>query len=37
MVMPFKDYFLKEITLKASFAYTDKDFKDTVDAFMSGQ
>jgi threonine dehydrogenase-like Zn-dependent dehydrogenase len=36
MVIPFKDYFLKEITLKCSFAYTDNDFKETVDAFLAG-
>jgi hypothetical protein len=28
---------LKEITMKCAFAYTDNDFKETVDAFVAGQ
>jgi hypothetical protein len=37
MTIPFKHYLLKEITTKCSFAYTDDDFKETVDAFLAGQ
>lgn len=36
MAIPFMHYLLKEITTKCAFAYTDKDFKDTVDAFLTG-
>ena len=37
MVMPFIKFILKEITSKCSLAYNDKDFKDTIDAFVAGQ
>lgn len=37
MVMPFWQFFLKEITTKCSIAYHDKDFKETIDAFVAGQ
>lgn len=37
MAIPFFHYFMKEITLKCAFAYNDKDFKETVDAFVAGQ
>jgi hypothetical protein len=37
MVVPFMHYILKEITTKCVLAYTDKDFKETVDAFVAGQ
>lgn len=36
MVIPFFHYMLKEITTKCAFAYTDQDFKETVDAFLAG-
>jgi len=28
---------LKELTIKASMAYNDKDFKETVEAFVQGK
>ncbi|KAL6709958.1 hypothetical protein ACN47E_000743 [Coniothyrium glycines] len=34
MVVPFWLFITKEITTKCSLAYTDKDFKDTIDAFV---
>lgn len=37
MAIPFMPYLMKEITTKCAFAYTDKDFKDTVDAFLAGR
>jgi threonine dehydrogenase-like Zn-dependent dehydrogenase len=37
MAIPFIPYLMKEITTKCAFAYTDKDFKDTVDAFLAGR
>ncbi|KAF2250354.1 threonine dehydrogenase [Trematosphaeria pertusa] len=37
MVVPSSQMLLKELTLKASMAYDDKDFKETVDAFVAGK
>ncbi|KAF2679791.1 threonine dehydrogenase [Lentithecium fluviatile CBS 122367] len=37
MVIPSGLLLLKELTLKASMAYNDKAFKDTVDAFVAGK
>ncbi|KAF2029837.1 GroES-like protein [Setomelanomma holmii] len=37
MVIPFLHYIMKEITTKCAFAYDDKDFKETVDAFVAGK
>lgn len=37
MVVPFFLFITKEITSKCSLAYDDKDFKDTVDAFVAGK
>jgi (R,R)-butanediol dehydrogenase/meso-butanediol dehydrogenase/diacetyl reductase len=37
MVIPFMHYIMKEITTKCVLAYDDKDFKETVDAFVAGQ
>jgi len=37
MVVPVMYMTLKELTVKASMAYDDKDFKETVDAFVSGK
>jgi len=31
------DFFLKEITVKCAFAYDDRDFRETVDAFVKGR
>ena len=36
-VMPFGHFMLKEITVKASMAYTDRDFHEVVDAFVQGE
>lgn len=35
--MPFVQSLLKEITTRCSLAYDDKDFKETIDAFVAGQ
>lgn len=37
MIVPFAGYILKETTMKSALAYTDNDFKATVDAFVAGQ
>lgn len=37
MVVPFFPFILKEITTKCSLAYNDKDFKETLDAFIAGK
>jgi hypothetical protein len=37
MAIPFFQFMLKEITTKCVLAYTDKDFKETVDAFLAGK
>lgn len=37
MVVPFFAFITKEITTKCSLAYDDKDFKETVDAFVAGE
>ncbi|KAF2638615.1 threonine dehydrogenase [Massarina eburnea CBS 473.64] len=37
MVVPFARLLMNEITLKATLAYDDKDFKETVDAFVEGK
>jgi threonine dehydrogenase-like Zn-dependent dehydrogenase len=37
MLIPFRHYIMKEITMKCALAYNDKDFKETVDAFIAGQ
>lgn len=36
MNIPFIHYMLKEIVIKGCMAYDDKDFKETVDAFVAG-
>jgi hypothetical protein len=36
IVVPQVHFLLKEITVKASMAYDDKHFKETVDAFIAG-
>lgn len=37
MAIPFFHFMLKEVTAKCAFAYTDQDFKETVDAFLAGK
>ncbi|KAH7069724.1 chaperonin 10-like protein [Paraphoma chrysanthemicola] len=37
MVVPFPHYLMKEITLKCALAYTEKDFQETIDAFVAGK
>jgi hypothetical protein len=37
MVVPLLHLMLKELTVKASMAYDDKDFKETVEAFIAGK
>lgn len=37
MVMPLLNLMMKELTVKASMAYDDKHFKETVDAFVAGK
>ncbi|QRD07416.1 hypothetical protein JI435_131920, partial [Parastagonospora nodorum SN15] len=37
MVVPYIHFMLKEITMKCALAYTDNDFKETVDAFVAGK
>lgn len=36
MSVPFFHFIMKEITSKCSLAYNDKDFKETLDAFVAG-
>ncbi|KAF2734380.1 threonine dehydrogenase [Polyplosphaeria fusca] len=37
MSLPFQYFMLKELTVKASMAYDDRHFKETVDAFVAGK
>lgn len=37
MTIPMRELMLREITMKASMAYNDTDFKETVDAFVQGK
>lgn len=37
MVIPHQYFMLKELRIEASMAYHDKDFKETVDAFIAGK
>ncbi|KAH7381406.1 chaperonin 10-like protein [Phaeosphaeria sp. MPI-PUGE-AT-0046c] len=37
MVIPFIHYIMKEITTKCALAYTDQDFKETVNTFLAGK
>ena len=37
MVVPSIPFMMNEITLKASLAYDDRHFKETVDAFVAGR
>jgi D-arabinose 1-dehydrogenase-like Zn-dependent alcohol dehydrogenase len=37
MVLPQRYFLTKEISVKGSFAYNDKDFKETVEAFTEGE
>jgi hypothetical protein len=37
MVLPQRYFLTKEISVKGSFAYNDKDFKETVKAFTEGE
>jgi (R,R)-butanediol dehydrogenase/meso-butanediol dehydrogenase/diacetyl reductase len=37
MVVPHQYFMLKELRIEASMAYHDKDFKETVDAFIAGK
>jgi hypothetical protein len=36
MIIPFAPFLFKEIAIKASLAYNDSDFKETVDCFVAG-
>jgi hypothetical protein len=36
MIIPFAPFLLKEVVIKASLAYNDSDFKETVDCFIAG-
>jgi hypothetical protein len=37
MVVPQMYFMLKELRIEASMAYHDKDFKETVEAFVAGE
>jgi len=37
MMAPYMQLMMKEISLRGSLAYTDADFKATVDAFVAGK
>jgi len=37
MVMPMHHFMIKDIVLRVSMAYNDKDFRDTVSDFVAGK